>query len=294
MPSLRPTLSILALATLAACADDATVAGPALLPPLATATWYVHTSDGQPVPALLGHRTLPGNVLEQDFLDSATFAVTADGHWEHRGYVTRYRNQVPEGPAHVQDFGTWTATPDGYEFRRWTGQLLYTLSGEVGAELQINLRYSGQAGVTVSVLRPVAPPPQATGRYRAVAMAEEPLPRVYTSDPEIDNGTTMVSQHVFIDSAVVELLSSRRYTQRIYYSVWEGPVHGAPQLKVGSFVHDDTGTWSQEQLSVAMISAQLQNHIILGERSAEPTGLLRLHHGISHGDPPVVLDYGRF
>lgn len=292
MLAVRPLRVVTMLSALSACAENAPSA-PVQLPLLPSAVWHVNTSDAQAMPALLGHRLLAGNVLEQDFLDSAQFEIFVDGSWEHRGWYERFRASEPYQKATTLDWGTWTATTEAYEFRRNTGELLYTVPGPSGDLWHLNLRYPGQDGVAVSQLRPTRPPVGVVGRYEATAMQDQPLPRTYIVEPEFHNGTTLVSHHVIIDSAFVSIYPTGRYRHRIHFSHWEGPVGGAPEVRLIELTNNDFGTWVIAGDQVTLQSGWVQNHVILGERLTSETGPLRLHHGITHGDEPVPLRYVR-
>jgi hypothetical protein len=293
----RSMLPLAAAVAVMACAEDATDIvgpGPGPLPPLASATWYVHTSDGQPLPALLGHRMLPGNVLEQDFLDSTKFEVNADGTWQKSAWYHRFRNGTLHSWRTAQDFGSWAVAGDQYEFRRHTGELLYAVPGPVGTELTLNLRYAEQAGVAVSVLRTTPPALTVVGRWRATALRGLPLPATLTVDPEIDAGNGIVSRHIVVDSARVLLYANNSYRHRIYYTEWEGPANGEKQTVVDDYSTDDVGSWSRDGVTMVLQSSWLQNHIIVGEVSAATIAPMVLNHGLSHGDPPAAFRYVRF
>jgi hypothetical protein len=292
MLSNQRLVSLLLAAALTACADDPTHT-PLPLPPLAAGVWHVHESDGQALPALVGHRLVEGNVLEQDFLDWTQLFVEADGRWELRAQYQRYHDGTLLHGGTILDWGTWTATPDAYQFRRNTGELLYVTSGPEDGEWGLNLRYPGEEGVAVSRLRATAPPASVVGTYRATAMHDQPLPRVYIMDPEFFNGVKLVSHHLFIDSARVWLRSNGSYQHRIWYSHWEGPVGGGPEMRLISLSHSDFGSWTAAGTQLTLESGYLQNHVIRGERAANNIGPLRLDHGISHGDEPVPLRYVR-
>lgn len=285
-----------ALMLVAAACDDATApAAPEPLPALQDQVWHVHVSDGQPVPALLGHRMLPGNILEQDFLDSARIEIDADGTWEHKGWYQRFRSMTYQSSIATLDWGTWTATPTGYEFRRNTGELLYTVNGPIGNELQLNLRYPNQEGLAVSTLRRTPAPLSVAGRWRAISLDGVPLPATYTSDPEIDAGAGVVSRHILIDSAVVILRPNNRYEQLVYYSEWEGPANGAPQSRVYAEIATDFGTWDRTGTGGLFLSSGwLQNKTMAGEPLDAANTSLRLSHGITHSDPPVAFRYARW
>ena len=79
-------------AIVAACADATAPIEPQPLPALEDQVWHVNVPDGQPMPALLGHRLVSDGILEQDFLDSARIEIAADGSWAQKGWYQRYRS----------------------------------------------------------------------------------------------------------------------------------------------------------------------------------------------------------
>lgn len=298
MLQIRRYLLLAVSASLAACEADSPIAPvpvPQPLPALQSAVWHVNVSDGQSLPALLGHRTVTGGALEQDFLDSAQFIVNANGSWEHRGWYQRFRSGQHYSVIATFDGGTWTATTEAYEFRRSTGELIYLLpSGPSNGQWQLNLRYPNQAGLAVSVLRPSRPALSLAGRWRAAVMNDQPLPATYTSDPEIDAGAGLVSRHIRIDSAFVLLYANRSYRQLVFYSEWEGEVNGPPLRRVYGEVSTDFGSWSGDAAALMLESGYLQNKRIQGDAALGAAMPLRLNHGITHGDPPATLRYVRF
>jgi hypothetical protein len=292
MRSPQPFLALTLLAALVACAEDPTNP-PVLLPPLEAQVWHVHESEGQPLPALLGHRLVEGGVLQQDFLDMSNLFVESDGRWELRAFYQRYHDGALLHGGSILDWGTWVATPGAYHFKRHSGELVYTTTGPTAGGWDLALQYPGQEGRAVSRLKPTPAPLSVAGPYRATAMHDQPLPRVYIMDPAFDNGFEIVSHHLFIDSARVSLFTNGTYRHRIHYSHWEGPAHGGPEVRLISLVHDDHGSWTTTGTQVTLESGWLQNHVIHGERAADNIGPLRLNHGISHGDEPVPLRYVR-
>jgi hypothetical protein len=96
-----------------------------------------------------------------------------------------------------------------------------------------------------------------------------------------------------IDSVRLWIRSDGGYQHRLWYSHWEGPVGGGPEVRLIGLTHNDFGSWSLAGTQLTLESGWLQNHVIRGERSANDAGPLRLHHGITHGDEPVPLRYIR-
>ncbi|MBA3853222.1 MAG: hypothetical protein C0503_02345 [Gemmatimonas sp.] len=286
-------VAVIAAVIAAACAETTAPIDPQPLPALEDQVWHVNVSDGQPLPALLGHRLAPGGILEQDFLDSARFEIRADGSWEQLGWYQRYRSGQHYMWASTLNWGTWTATPTAYEFRRNTGELLYTVAGPIGSELQMNLRYGGQSGVAVSQLRRTRPALDIYGRWRANALRDQPLPAAYIVENG-DYGEGPVSRHIVIDSAVVWLYPTGQYLQRIFHSEWEGAVDGPAERKLRELVEADYGFWNRNGLQLSLLSNWLENKTMLGEASANAGGPLRLQHGITHGDEPAAFRYVRW
>lgn len=276
------------------CQDADSPAAPAPLPPLEDQVWYVHVSDGQAVPALLGHRLVNGSVLEQDFLDSSRLDISADGSWEHAGWYQRFHDGEWTQSVATLDWGTWSATTAGYEFRRNTGELLYTVDGPLGSDLALNLRYPGQEGVAVSTLRRSPAPPTVVGRWRATTLNGDALPSTYTVDPNVDFGSGPVSRHVIIDSAFVWLYANGRYLQRVYHTEWEGPANGDPTHPIYDATETDFGSWGLDGTAIVLLSGWLENKVITGDVSGLLAGGVRLDHGITHGDPPAPFQYSRW
>lgn len=291
---LRHLLLLSLIVLTSACQDQDSPSSPGTPPPLADEVWHVHSSDGQILPALLGHRLVNGSILEQDFLDSARVVVDDDGTWEHAAWYQRFHDGQYVLSASTLDWGTWTATATSYEFRRNTGELLYTVPGALPTDWRLNLRYPGQEGLAVSTLRRTPPPPSVAGRWRASTLNAQPLPAAYIVDPSVDFGTGPVSRHIVIDSAFVWLQANGSYRQQVFHTEWEGPAHGAPQVRVHSAVEADFGSWSTGGPEVVLESGWLQNKVIRGNSSGLLTGSIRLDHGISHGDPPAPFMYGRW
>jgi hypothetical protein len=289
----RTLASLIAAAALSSCGEATAPSEAQPLPPLSDQVWHVHASDGQPLPALLGHRQVNG-LLEQDFLDSSRLELYADGRWEQRAWYQRFRGGTFTEVRTAIDAGRWVATSTSYELRTADGTLRYSLGATLGAELTLNLQYAQQAGAAVSTLRRTPAPLTVAGRWRAATMNGRSLPAVYTADSSIDVGAGLVSRHILIDSAMVTLQANNRYTQEVFYSEWEGSVNGAPRVRVYADIAVDFGSWNRTALDgVLLESGWLQNKRITGESREQDALPLRLFHGITHGDPPVEFGYRR-
>lgn len=290
---MRRLFPLTLLFSVLACQDGASPAAPTPLPPLEAQTWYVHVSDGQALPALLGHRLVGGGVLEQDFLDSTRFTIQANGTWEMAGWFQRFHNGAWSESGTSLDWGTWTVATSGYEFRRHTGELLYSLPSAPENALQLNLRYQGQAGVAVSTLRRDPAPVTVVSRWRAISLSGHTLPASYLVDSVVDVGAGPVSRHIFIDSSTVWLDANGRYRQRVHYSEWEGPAFGEPTQRLYAAAESDFGSWTLGGAAILLESGWLQNKRITGDVSGQAAGSIRLDHGITHGDEPAPLMYQR-
>lgn len=291
---LRPLLLLSLLVLTTACRDSDSPSSPGTFPPLDDAVWHVHTSDGQVPPALLGHRLVDQQVLEQDFLDSARVVVEDSGTWELAAWYQRFQDGRFLRSATLVDGGTWTATATGYDFRQSSGEVLYRVAGALPDEWRLDLRYPGQEGVAVSTLRRAPPPPSLSGRWRATTLNAQPLPAAYIVEPSVDLGAGPVSRHIVIDSAFVWLQANGSYRQQVFHTEWEGPAHGAPQFRVYSAVEADFGSWARGGSQVVLESGWLQNKVIRGDATGLSTGSVRLDHGISHGDTPAPFVYRRW
>ncbi len=289
---LRRALRPLALiAALQACSSDRPTA-PDLtpLPPLATATWRVHQADGQPLPALVAHRLVGGQLL-QTYLDSAQLEVDASGRWQQRLWMQRLRDGRFDGRFAEQDAGAWVVDGDRYRFTSDVHGERFAIRALVADSLRADLRASAVDGVMRSTLRQTAPSASPAGAWRASAVQDAPLPApIYVFDPAVVDGDT-VSVHFLVDSAGIRLLPSGRYEHWIRYSEWHGPAGGAPTQQRFRFAWADFGTWTRNGLQVAFESGYYQNHRFSGEFAG--AGPLRLQHGLSAGDPLVGLRYVR-
>lgn len=288
----RPILIFASVVVPAACTDTAT--GPAVPPPLPdlpNAVWFADSADGQALPAMIGHRVVAGQ-LEQVFLDSLQFEVRDDRSWVQRAWVQTFRGGSHHSSAAVQVAGVWTATDTAYQFADVHGTARFSLRPPVGDPVRLHLRIPGVDGIVDTRLRATRPPAGPEGSWRVNAIRDLPLTTAYlVEDPFDDNGRT-VSAHIFVDSAEIRLHPNGTYTHWIRYSQWEGEPGGPPTVKRYAFHHGDHGTWTRNGLAVATESHWLQNHRMTGEFG--PGGpVLRMAHGLGHGDAPIDFRYVR-
>lgn len=121
------------LLAVAACGGDAPVAPTPSPPSLQAGTYVLVRADGQPLPAMVAHETLPDGSLLQTFADSAQLVVSADAAWEQRLWlrVVRYGDGALLGRPNVVDRGRWAGeagqafllTPD---YQAWRPALRVT------------------------------------------------------------------------------------------------------------------------------------------------------------------------
>lgn len=288
---MRHTVVGLTLALLLACSPERTSAPePVTLPPLASATWRVHRTDGQALPALVSHQLTKG-VLIQLFLDSAHVVIDSTGRWEQRVWLQRYRDGAFESRLAEQDAGAWTIDGAEYRFTSDVNGARFTFGALSTDSLRLSLRASAVNGVMLATLRQSAAPVAPVGTWRADAVADAPMPAaIYVFDPFVLDGDT-VSVHFIVDTASITLHPTGRYVHAIRYSEWIGPKNGAPTHRRFRWQWNDFGTWTHNGTQVAFESGYFQNHRMAGDFAG--SGPLRVRHGLSHGDPPVGLRYIR-
>lgn len=163
--------------------------------------------------------------------------------------------------------------------------LLLTLASSLAASA------CGTQSPTAPVPRPGLPPVTAVGEWRATAVRDIPLPAAaYVFDEEVDG--QRMSIHLIVEEATLTLDANGRYVHHIRYSEWDGPPGGPPRTRRFQFAHNDFGEWSRSDVALRTLSGWLQNHAMSGEL-ATSGDVLRLQHGLSHGDPPVSFRYVR-
>jgi hypothetical protein len=293
-PSLafRAFAAVLLATTVAACgSDDAVAPTPANpLPPLAAATWYVHTAEGQRLPALVAHRLEQGNLV-QDFLDSALVQVTADGRWERRLWMSRYRAGRYEAALPSLEVGTWTATDTAYLFTAEPSGRRFALAALTpGEPATLPLRGTAEGYIEATV-RTVRPEPSVVGTYRVTEVRGQPVPAALWVENDYEEDGQRYSVHLIVDSARLVLNGGYRYTHVIHYSEWFGPNNGPPTQRRYRAKTEDYGRWTRDDRLLRFTSNWLENHAFAGT-TYDPRHM-ELLHGLSHGDMPVPVRYAR-
>lgn len=114
MPTLRTRarLSLIGLVVALACGDGTGSSGPPPTPgPLESGPWYLHTANGDPLPAKISERIV-GVALEETFVDSARIDVDLNaGTWEQRYWIRVLVTGVLDRQEVVIDFGDYAIGP---------------------------------------------------------------------------------------------------------------------------------------------------------------------------------------
>jgi hypothetical protein len=288
---MKQTLLLAMLAALAAACDSAPAGpDPQPRPPLANASWHVHTAEGQPLPALVAHEQVNG-LLQQTFLDSAHVSVTANGRWEQALFIQTLRGHERIAAVVLHDAGAWAATDSGYTFTSDLRGARYHLAGAPGDSFPLLLRAAELPGAIAASLRKERPGPYLSAAWAATHVNGQAMPGpLYLFDPDTLYGVP-VSVHFIADSARLVILPNGRYRHSIWVSHWVGLPGGPPLERTLRLSHSDHGEWTRSGSGLEFESHYLQNHRMTGSFGED--GLLRMQHGFSHGDPPVPLVYGR-
>lgn len=284
-------LRVLALVTLgmgvSACADGPS--GPEDDPPFRHVQWHLQRVGGQPLPALVAE-TFVDELPARTFADSAVIEIRADGSWQETVYLRTWWSRQVVHSADAVDAGTWSATTAGYRFRSTvTGDS--TLAVAVTADSVVLRRPLGNDGdlpFTAS-FRPSRPAPGLVAVWRATHVKGNALPAAsYVFDPVLLDGG-WGSSHFIVDSARISIQPTGDYVHQVYASEWSGSVGGGPTQLRARYRHDDHGQWQRTGSSLSLESGYLQNHRMTGSFT---NGVLRLHHGLTHGDEAVDFRYG--
>jgi hypothetical protein len=285
--------ALLALAVATAGCDGADLPNvPAPIPPLDAATWHAHGAMGQPMPALVAHRAVEGR-LERTFLDAAELEILAGGRWELRASLQIWREGRWAADQARLDHGTWEGAEEGYRFRSATGDGRFTIRDPAADSLVIHLAIPGVPGLTTTTLRRASAPPLPSGGWTAARVRDRPMPDVlHRFDPDTVEGGRVVSIHLVVDSAKLELAPTGSYVHAIFASEWEGAPGGPPERRRFRHRYGDHGSWRREGAAIRLESGWLQNHRMEGALGAD--GVLRVRHGLTHGDEPAEFGYARW
>jgi hypothetical protein len=274
----------------AACDDDPAAPVGQPLPPLQTASWHVHRADGSALPALVAHRTVEHG-LEQTFLDSAHFAVRADGRWEQALYVERLLGHVRLSSEVLHDVGSWAVTDSGYTFVSDVRGARYHFVAAPGDSVSFGLRAAELPGVVVATLRRPRPAAALPAAWHAASVDGRALPGVlYHFPSETLNGVPL-SVHIIADSARMDILPNGMYSHRVWVSEWHGEPNGPPRERRLHYLHGDHGQWTRTGSELQFESFWLQNHRMNGTVGSD--GTVRVQHGFTPGDAIVPFVYAR-
>ena len=297
-----------------ACADSPSAPPPdPSLPPLPAGTWYVNKADGQALPAMIAHRLVNG-VLEQTFLDSSSFTIDATGTWQQQIFKRRVLIGTPAGIAGaarlnsaggtnagsgdihepVADFGTWTATDSAYLFVSLARPRQFVIRAPTSDSLFAfqKLVDHAESGVMRSSFRRTPPLPSLVGLWRADRALGATLPALVESIPTLVDGTRVISWHVFLDSARVELRADGSYEHLTWVSGWEGNANGPPLTRGYGNKLIDRGVWTRAGVAFTLVSEYFEEHSLAG--AVEAAGSFVLLHGVELKDPhPFPVMYKR-
>src|SRR5687768_4968420 len=294
MQSHRPrTLAslLIGLIAISACGDGSTDPRPIPLPPLAAASWHLHAADGDPLPALVVDKIVAGAV-EQTWIDSARLVVVAQGRWERRAYLQRFRNGDFLSWVLSVDAGSWAVTDTGYLFSSDGGDSEFVLREVPHETITLSLEVDVLPDPITTTLRLTPPPPTPTGFWKAEAVHGLALPAaIYVFDPYEENGREM-SIHLVVDSVSLALHPTGRYRHRIWYTEWEGNTGGTWHTVRSRWTLADFGAWTRNGEALQLDSEWLQNHRMTGTFSPVDRSLA-MQHGLTHGDPPATFRYRR-
>lgn len=138
---------------------------------------------------------------------------------------------------------------------------------------------------------PPSPAPVLAGDWRAHTVHGLPVPDViYRWDP-VEMDGRVFSTHFVLDSVFISISADGTYQHALFATEWEGDVGGPPHTKKIVYRLYDHGEWEATDGVLAFESGYLQNHRMTGSFGAD--GVLRMRHGLSHGDEPVDVTYAR-
>jgi hypothetical protein len=279
----------LSLGAIACGTDSPSLVSPEPLPPLEAQTWHVHSAGGQPMPALVAQRPV-GEEIEWTFADSGRLVIAADGRWEQQLFLESFLVSEPAGQATRLDAGDWTVTDTGYLFTSDAQGARFVVARADVDSLTLGLQADGVPGTIAAVLRRGPPPATPAGVWSASALDDQPLPaRSHLFDPYVEDGQE-ISVHFIVDSARFTLYVNGTYAHRIWATEWGGEAGGPPQVMRARWNLGDHGEWHRSGALMQLDSWYLQNHSMSGEFGAD---VLRMQHGLTHGDTPLPFRYVR-
>jgi hypothetical protein len=272
----------------AACGSDAPTAPPGQLPlpVLRPGVWHLHRADGQAVPAYVAHRMLPGNVLEQTYVDSAKLEIRPDFGWRLETFLRHYENREFVRSEARFDAGRWAATDSGFLFTSTMRQDAFVVRAP-GADSLLTtqaLVVRPEAGLVQATYRIERPAPSLVARWRALSVNDRMVPAVVATTPLDEFQGRPVSSHVVVDSIAIELEPTSRYRMVEFLSWWIGEPNGTPTQRIQSLRHTDRGEWQASGGAVQFTSTLYANRGWVGQRGATG-GSLTVPH-------PIGLDAG--
>lgn len=288
----------LVAALVLACSDAPSSPPPVpTLPPLPTGTWYVNQADGQALPAMIAHRLVDG-VLEQTFLDSSSFQIDPAGTWQQLIFKRRVLIGTASASGDISepvaDFGTWTATDSAYLFSSLARPRQFVIRTPSSDSLSTyqKLVDHAESGVVRSSFRRTPPTPPIVGVWRADRALGATLPVLAESVPSLVDGGRVISWHVFLDSARVELRADGSYLHHTWVSGWEGAENGPPLTRGSGSKLTDRGLWTRAGVAFTLVSEIYEQHLLAG--AVEANGSFVLLHGVELKDPhPFPVTYKR-
>jgi hypothetical protein len=131
---LLPTLGI-ALLAVTACGEG--TVGPVDPPPdgtpLTPGNWFMHTANGNALPAEIARRFI-GVVDEQTMLDSAILSVAPNGSWSQRYYTRVLHAGALDRADVVIDEGNWTAGTTNTAFTSTLRTRTFTVAANTASQ----------------------------------------------------------------------------------------------------------------------------------------------------------------
>lgn len=126
---MRPSAFLaLFLLGLAGCDASTTTAPPVTGGgPLVPGTWYMHTADGDTLPAKISTRIV-GVAQEITYLDSAQLVIRADLTYEQRYWTRTTVTTILDRTDAVIDLGTFTSALGGFNLSSSVRSRLFTMS----------------------------------------------------------------------------------------------------------------------------------------------------------------------